>query len=276
MRKLGGACAAFGLLGLVMQTAAHAADPETSVAAPADDGFRIGIGAGVAPDYLGSDDYGFIPLPNFEWKHSGFAVRSSRLGAELDLLPMQGIDAGPILRYDLGRKDVSDDIVDLLPEVDGTLEAGGYLGLAYPLLGADSGAPTILTARVEFLTGVSGGHDGSTIGGSLGVIQPLGEDLTLIANASATYMSGGYAEEFFSVSAAGAAASGLPVYDAGAGMRDFGAGLILNYQLTEQLSVFAVGRYTRLVGDAKDSPIVADRGDADQFLGGLGVSFKFY
>ena len=35
------------------------------------------------------------------------------------------------------------------------------------------------------------------------------------------------------------------------------------------------GRYERLVGDAKDSPVVAQRGDSNQWIGGVGVAYLF-
>lgn len=35
------------------------------------------------------------------------------------------------------------------------------------------------------------------------------------------------------------------------------------------------GRYEHLLEDAKDSPVVDDRGDADQWSLGLGVSYLF-
>ena len=34
-------------------------------------------------------------------------------------------------------------------------------------------------------------------------------------------------------------------------------------------------RYTRLVGDAEDSPVVDDEGDENQFFGGVLVKYSF-
>ena len=39
--------------------------------------------------------------------------------------------------------------------------------------------------------------------------------------------------------------------------------------------VFVLGSYSRLQGDIADSPIVAIRGDADQFFGGAGLTYTF-
>jgi MipA family protein len=236
---------------------------------------RMGLGVGAAPDYIGSDDYRVIPLPNFELSYAGYALRSSRLGVEADLVGITGLDAGPIIRYDLGRSDVDDSVVSLLPEVDGSVELGGFVSAGLPLSIVGLESSSILAARVEYLQGLSGGHEGATAAGSLSLISPLTDSLTLISSLSTTYMSADYANSYFDVTALGSAASGLPVFDAGAGFRDVGVTLVANYELNENWSLNGIGSFTRLLGDAAASPIVSERGSANQFLGGLGFSYTF-
>jgi MipA family protein len=236
---------------------------------------RMGLGVGAAPDYIGSDDYRVIPLPNFELSYAGYALRSSRLGVEADLVGITGLDAGPIIRYDLGRSDVDDSVVSLLPEVDGSVELGGFVSAGLPLSIVGLENSSILAARVEYLQGLSGGHEGATASGSLSLISPLTDSLTLISSLSTTYMSADYADSYFDVTALGSAASGLPVFDAGAGFRDVGVTFVANYELNENWSLNGIGSFTRLIGDAAASPIVAERGSSNQFLGGLGFSYTF-
>jgi MipA family protein len=236
---------------------------------------RMGLGVGAAPDYDGSDDYRVIPLPNFELSYAGYALRSSRLGVEADLVGITGLDAGPIIRYDLGRSDVSDNVVALLPEVDGSVELGGFISAGAPLSIIGLESSSILAARVEYLQGLDGGHEGATAAASLSLISPVTDSLTLISSLSTTYMSGNYADSYFDVSAIGSAVSGLPVYDAGAGFRDVGITFVANYELNENWSVNGIGSFSRIIGDAADSPIVAERGSSNQFLGGLGFSYTF-
>jgi MipA family protein len=237
---------------------------------------RMGLGVGTAPDYIGSDEYTVIPLPNFELSYAGYALRSSRLGVEADLVGITGLDAGPIVRYDRGRSsDVDDSVVALLPEVDGSVELGGFVSAGAPLSVIGLESSSILAARVEYLQGLDGGHEGATAAASLSLISPVTDSLTLISSLSTTYMSGNYADSYFDVSALGSAASGLPIYDAGAGFRDLGVTFIANYELNENWSLNGVGSFTRLIGDAAASPIVAERGSSNQFLGGLGFSYTF-
>ncbi len=237
----------------------------------------VGIGAGVAPDYEGANEYKAIPLPIFDLRYNGFSLRTSKLGVEADIVPLEAIQAGPIIRYNTGRDSgVDDEIVRLLPEVDGSVELGAYVGTGLPLnvIGLDS--DSILTARVGFLHGLDGGHEGSTVEGSVGMVSRVTEQFTLIGSVSATYMSGDYADSFFSVSPAGSAASGLAAFDAASGMKDIGATLIGSYAVTDTWSLNGIGSYTRLLGDAADSPIVSERGSENQFFGGLGISYKVY
>jgi outer membrane scaffolding protein for murein synthesis (MipA/OmpV family) len=39
--------------------------------------------------------------------------------------------------------------------------------------------------------------------------------------------------------------------------------------------VAVLGTYARLLGDAEDSPIVDDVGDANQFFGGALINYRF-
>jgi MipA family protein len=259
----------FGLVSVSMLVVA-------TTAVAQENSFNVGIGAGVAPDYVGSDDYRFVPVPSFELRHEGFGLKTSKAGLEADLVPMLGVDAGPIVRYDMGRKNVRDDVVDLLPDVDGTVEIGAYLGAGLPLTDPTLGDPSLLIGRVEVMQGVSGGHDGITIEGTVGVLHPIGEDMTAVAFVSGTYMSDAYSDAFFGIDAAGSAASGLAAHEADAGLRDVGVGLVLSYDFSEQLSGSLIGNYSRLMGDAAKSPIVDDRGDVNQFFLAAGLSYKLY
>jgi outer membrane protein len=76
------------------------------------------------------------------------------------------------------------------------------------------------------------------------------------------------------VTAAQSAASvaGLAAYDADAGIKDVYFGLTTNVPLSDVWTLKLSGRYSRLVGDASDSPIVEDE---NQFFGGLGLSYRF-
>jgi outer membrane scaffolding protein for murein synthesis (MipA/OmpV family) len=94
-------------------------------------------------------------------------------------------------------------------------------------------------------------------------------------------VSNKYAEYYFSISPAESLLTGgvLSPFNADGGMKNWKTGLLLNQSITGDLlhglSVFGVGQYSRLVGDFKRSPIVSDRGSANQWLGALGLAYTF-
>ena len=49
----------------------------------------------------------------------------------------------------------------------------------------------------------------------------------------------------------------------------------LTGDLTHGLSLFGTAGYSRLAGDFKRSPIVADRGSAGQWFGAIGLGYTF-
>jgi outer membrane protein len=67
----------------------------------------------------------------------------------------------------------------------------------------------------------------------------------------------------------------LPVYNAGGGLYSYGAGAQLEYFLSPQWSAHVFGEYERLTGDAANSPLVTQRGSADQFTVGVGATYSF-
>ena len=80
---------------------------------------------------------------------------------------------------------------------------------------------------------------------------------------------------YFGVAATNAARSGLERYDADEGFKDIAVSASPTYAFSERWSVAGCGHCAPRLGDAEDSPIVDDRGDANQFVGGLLADFTF-
>jgi len=45
--------------------------------------------------------------------------------------------------------------------------------------------------------------------------------------------------------------------------------------LTYKTAITLFGSYDRLTGDAAGSPLIQERGSADQFFGGAAIAYKF-
>jgi outer membrane protein len=229
-------------------------------------------GLAFVPDYDGSRDYELAPLwrvradnlyhPNTFVEVNGASLRSN-------LLPHEQLRLGPTATYVPARRNVQDDRVDAMGDTRDSVLLGGMLGyeLIVPWLGA-------LGAEVDARYDVAGEIGGLvTLRGIYGV--PFAGGICVLALVpELTYASADYMNELFSVDAAASARSGLPRYEAGAGFKDAAVTAALSIRLSERLHLEGVGRYGRLLGEAADSPIVADVGDEDQFVGGLLIGYQ--
>ncbi|MCP4215639.1 MAG: MipA/OmpV family protein, partial [bacterium] len=90
-----------------------------------------------------------------------------------------------------------------------------------------------------------------------------------------TYASQDYMDAYFSIDADNAARSGLDTFDADAGFKDVGVEVALSYSPWERWNFTTTAGYTRLLGDAADSPIVDDEGNANQYSSGIVVTYNF-
>lgn len=237
----------------------------------------IGLGVGVTADYQGSDDFKVFPIVPLTYEHRFVKIRTIGLGLEADISQSDYFDAGPLFRFRFARdNDVDNRQVALLPEVDASLELGGFLRSGVPLKMIGFDDPAVIFAQGTVMQDVLGGHGGFLVEGRVGVVRPIGERLTAIVSASTTYGSGEFMDSYFDVTAVGAAASGLPAFDADAGIKDFGATAILDYKINDKWSTTVLGSYSRLVGDAADSPVVSLAGSENQFTVGFAINYKLF
>lgn len=239
---------------------------------------NVGLGVGYAPESAGSDEYRVVPLPSIDYRADWGGIRSTGLGVEVDFIASPRFSAGPLVRYDGGRNDlydVDDPIVRDLAPVDAALEVGAAFGFAVPL-GTRDGRPSwLLNTRVAAVQGLDGGHEGVTVETTVGVLRPSGS-WTLGANISAVYGDDDYQQAYFGVTPSDALATGLADYTPDAGFRSVGANLVVARQITERWGVNLIGGYSRLLGDAADSPIVTQAGDENQTFMGVGVRYRMF
>ena len=257
-----------------------AAPPAVAQGGGASDGvtWTLGAGAVLAPDYEGSDDY--EPYPSFrlraDWGDGYFVDLG---GSTLRALQLRGnfipggrFQAGPLLNFRQERDDVDDDEVDDLDDIDNAFELGGFIGYVHRFQGA--GGPS-LGANFQFAADVSDAHNGWLFQPGIDFALPLGEAFTLNARGFSTYATEKYMSTYFGIDNENAAISGLDRFDADAGFKDVGLGLGLDYRISKSWGLNLQGGYTRLIGDAEDSPVTDDEGSANQFFGGAGFTFSF-
>ncbi|HEY0622064.1 MipA/OmpV family protein [Sphingomonas sp.] len=229
----------------------------------------LGAGAIYTPDYEGSDEFELQPFPFISVAYRDIAyIRGPEIGVNLIRLQVSddfSIKAGPFARFRRDRPEKRNADLRGLGDVDFAVELGGAVALEYKQA----------FVRVSLAKDVAGGHDGLVGEGEAGVRFNLSDTLIASASASASWADKDYMGTYFSVTAAQAARSGLPVYRAEAGLKDVGAGLNLSYMLGRNWMVTAIGGYSRLMGDAADAPLVVQRGSPDQWRGGLFLAYRF-
>ncbi len=242
----------------------------------------LAIGLGETPDYVGSDDYRTIPAAAIRGKLSGVSFFSNGTYLYLDAIAHRGtskmdFDAGPIIGLRLNRSgEVDDPVVKLLPERRKAIEAGAFVGIS--LHGLVDPYDT-LALRLDVLHDIANAHKSTTFGPNVTFSTPLSLKTYVSLNAGAEFVSNRFADYYFSIDPADSLRSGLPVFNADGGMKDWKVGLLLNQSITGNLlggfSVFGTGQYSRLVGDFKRSPIVSERGSAGQWLGVAGLAYTW-
>lgn len=244
-------------------------------------GFTVGVGAGLVPDYEGSDDYRLIPAAAIRGRIGDVSFSTRGLYLYVDVLDARSgnvsFDLGPIVGARLNRSSkIHDDIVDLLPDRDIAFEVGGFGGIA---VSGITNPYDSLGFRLDVVHDIGGAHRSTVFTPSVDFSTPLSKTFFVGASLSADFVADRFADYYFSVSPADTVASGLPTFDADGGMKNWKIGLLANQSLSGDLrhgfSIFGIGSYSRLVGDFADSPIVDIRGSAGQWFGAAGVAYSW-
>jgi len=247
------------------------------------DHLTVGIGVGYAPSYEGSDDYVVYPQPVIQGRLAGIDISPRPGGLALDFIPdardaKVGFSLGPVARLRANRdSNIKDPVVRRLGKLDKAIEVGANAGVTiYDLAtGYDS-----LTLSSDVKWDVAKAHKGMTISPMLSYFTPVSRGMAVGLSIGAEHVDDDYADYYFSVSPAGTVASGLPTFQADGGWKSAGANLLLGIDFDGNLANgglagFVNGGYTRLLGDAKRTPLTSIRGDADQWLVGAGIAFTF-
>jgi outer membrane protein len=227
----------------------------------------IGANGGAQPDFEGARRYMFTASPIFSINRAGATDRflSPRDGASFALFDYGGFRAGPVGKLKPARTAANYSELNGLGDVKLAVELGGF---------AEYFPVDWFRARVEVRRGF-GGHEGVVADFSADAIVPVVERFTLSGGPRFTLESSNATAPYFSVTAAQALASGLPVFNAQGGAHSVGAGTQLRYQVTPQWEAHSFVEYGRLLGDAAASPLVTLRGSPNQVSAGLGASYSF-
>jgi len=246
-------------------------------------GWSVDVGGGVlyAPAFSGSEDYQLMAVPALRVTYGDTFFASVGDGVGYTMLAKGNWSAGPLVKYDFGRESDGKSPFRIagkrstaltgFADVDGTVQAGAFL----------KGKWDVWSGSLELLQGLNG-HEGLTA--ELGFeysanLRPTRGDrfvppLIFATGPRVSWADADYTSTYYGVSARDALGSGLPVYRAGVGLKSAGWGTTLVQPLSGRLTLVAILNYSRLLGDAVDSPLVQQRGSADQVVAGVFLSYK--
>lgn len=244
----------------------------------------VGGGVGYVPSYEGSDDYVVIPVAAARGKVADFAFWTRGTSLYVDAIPNRSangvdIELGPVVNVRLDRTSrIKDQQVRALGKLDTAIEVGGFVGIGQT--GVFTSDYDNLSFRVSWMKDVADAHGSYVVTPAVEYMTPLSTTSFVGIGVSAEYVGKGYGRYYYDVPAANA--GGLPAY-AGAGddsgFKKVTLGLTGGYSLSGDLrkgwALFALGGYSRLLGDYKRSPIVSIAGDKSQWMGAVGIGYTF-
>lgn len=250
----------------------------TPRAAAQDDDFRAiaGIGPGFAPQYEGANEYRPIPfiIARARWGARRF-IGTDGTGVRADALKSRFIEAGPAVSFRFARDAGVDDarIAELTP-VDRSVEVGAFLALNFPFpVGGNK--KDALTVDAMYLSDIAGGHGGDVFRVSLRYRGLVTQRLVLQAGPFATHGSSDFMDAYYSVNGEQASTLSVAPFAAEGGFKDVGARVSARYTFNKPWAITGSLGVKRYIGDAVDSPVVADFGSAVVAQGGVALTRSF-
>lgn len=226
---------------------------------------RIALGPELTPAYPGADRMSLSPFFDFGIARQGdeFAYEAPDESFGFPIISAGGIHLGPTLAVTDARK--IHDSMNGLRAIDTTFEVG---------LSVEADITSQLYFYAEFRRGL-GGHDAWTGQAGLDYILRNGDGWLLSAGPRLTWGDRRHTRSYFGISPTESADTGLSAYDPSGGIQSAGAVIGGLYQLNQRWGLAAYGGYSRLVGNAADSPIVRRFGNRNQWSTGLALSYTF-
>ena len=225
--------------------------------------YSLTVGAAVArvPTNEGSNRFNTRALPVVAYQ-SGRFFAGTVSGVGYNLSNTQHLEFGPVLTYRFGR-DESDDVrLRGLGNIDAGFDVGAFVRW--------NAQPLSLSATLE--QGVGGNVSGTSVRLNAAYALSINRSNSLRFDASVDWANAEVMQGFFGLSAPQSARSGLPAYDAAAGIRRYGVAAVWAYSITPQwFSTVRLGVY-RLGSESANSPLTVRR---SMGLVSAGLSYRF-
>lgn len=190
-----------------------------------------------------------LPIIEYQWSNGFFAGVTNGLGYNASSSP--DLAYGARVTLDFGRKESRSLDLRGLGDVSMRPEFGAFFNVT-------PAADITLNSALRFGNGDN--RDGLLVDIGASWSTLIGQRMRLSTSAAATWANSKYQQSYFGVNTKQSLQSAYRVYTPDAGLRDARIGLSLSYRLTPTWGLTSVITHTELMGDAKRSPIVRDRG----------------
>ncbi|WP_309138256.1 MipA/OmpV family protein [Burkholderia pyrrocinia] len=240
-----------------------------AVTAHAENEYTLSLGGGIAPRYLGSNQYRGVIGPSFSAAFSNGFFISSTGGAGYRYTSPRGMFVSASIGYAGGRKDSNSfsgdgsDYLKGMGNVPGSMIAqwrGGVRDKEGVELSVTIDAPITHTSR-----GFAGHVD-------LAVPLLHAGKNQIVLTGAAHAATGRYMQTFYGVTDAQAASSGFRPYSLTGGFHSASMSFAWTHAVSQHWSVVATAGISRILGRYGDSPIVQTRSN---YYGGAGINFRF-
>jgi len=244
----------------------------------------IGLGVASVPDFYGSDKNQGAAVPLLHYTFAGNRyIQLLGLEAKLNLIDSKEFRAGPVLRGRTRRdEDVDNEVVQRMTPVASATELGAFAEYHYYPNPSDRFHKVVFGADVVGNT--TDVYSGATGNLRVNYFYPFSQSWTggrLVIGSIGLGMF--FASKDFNTSYFGVTGSDVALfpslggseYRPDSGITSIKIPFSISTQLDKKWMLTAGGRYEHLLGDAKDSPVVTEQGNKNQWSLGIGVSYLF-
>jgi MipA family protein len=207
----------------------------------------VGAGGIYRPEYEGSDELALSPVPVVLFTYGEWLKIDPR-GISVRALEHNGFSLSGKIGYEMGRDEDDADRLNGLGDIDSAATVGARAAYTW--------------SGVELYAELDQTIDGSeSLIGAFGLeySAPITDRLILGAGAEAIVANESHMQAYFGVNAAQSANSGLPEYDAEAGLKRVNIKATATYLLTQNWLMRGEVGLGILTGDAADSPVVEEK-----------------
>lgn len=227
------------------------------------EGGTVGAAILVGRQYQGSDESRVRALPSveYQWSNGFFAGVLNGVGYNASTQPDMAY--GVRVTADFGRKEHRSDALRGLGNIEPRPELGTFFNFS-PARG--------ITLSSSLRYGSGNERKGLIVDLGAGWSTSLSPSIRVGSTLATSWANADYMQEYFGIGPEQASRSGYTRLAAGGGFRDVRLGASLSYRVTPAWSLTGSVSYSELLGDAKRSPIVRQKGGTSALLA---LSYSF-